>query len=178
MHQQAHKHMQVELTQTQTNAVERMHADVERRILLAPAALGRSTDFDSALRRRVRSVTFSLSFHTLVLSGIILKRAKYDVRPTTQYGSLSFCPMPTLDPHKAVRLYYYMPLCNLSRWFPFNWSICEYRPITSVVQTTSRVQFPITSSPFQRYCSCSLPSSQIKWSVLSMISSFSLSTDL
>ncbi len=30
--------MQVEITRTQTNAVERMHADVERRILLARRA--------------------------------------------------------------------------------------------------------------------------------------------
>ncbi|KAK0237531.1 hypothetical protein EDD85DRAFT_789688 [Armillaria nabsnona] len=34
-----HKRTQVELTQTQTNAVERTHAGVERRILLAPMTL-------------------------------------------------------------------------------------------------------------------------------------------
>ncbi len=34
MHRWAHKRIQVELTQTQMNPVERMHADVERRILL------------------------------------------------------------------------------------------------------------------------------------------------
>ncbi len=37
--------MQVELTQTQMNAVERMHADVERRILLARVEQGISGDF-------------------------------------------------------------------------------------------------------------------------------------
>ncbi len=36
--------MQVELTQTQPNAVERMHADVERRILLARWHHTRVTD--------------------------------------------------------------------------------------------------------------------------------------
>ncbi len=41
MHQWAHKRMQVELTQMQPNAVERMHADVERRILLARSHLDR-----------------------------------------------------------------------------------------------------------------------------------------
>ncbi len=35
MHRRAHEHMKVELTQTQMNTVERIHADVERRILLA-----------------------------------------------------------------------------------------------------------------------------------------------
>ncbi|KAK0224533.1 hypothetical protein EDD85DRAFT_795967 [Armillaria nabsnona] len=35
-----HKRTQVELTQTQTNAVERTHAGVERRILLAPFRVG------------------------------------------------------------------------------------------------------------------------------------------
>ncbi len=45
MHRWAHKRMQVELMQTQPNAVERMHADVERRILLAH--LPRHENFNS-----------------------------------------------------------------------------------------------------------------------------------